>query len=483
MSRRLTPLFAAFFAVLLVALRAHALTTPIAGAVALPANANMLLPFPAGANVRVLSGYSPTGGSSLHADTNAPSKANDYYALDLDYADEANGGKGLPLVAPLAGTVIRAGWATSGWANYGQRVILEHDLGDGHVYHSLYAHMNAIDAAVVEGASVAQGQVLGELGQSCQGALSCGSFSAPHLHFALHRDSTVGGSGTGGSYGGNAVVPEPFDGYEDLVQGMTMISSNGGVVACGDGYCNGGETAASCPADCACATIPAVGRTVDDGEKLCFARSGSPQYWYTTNVGHDGGAYWTHATDAATADDVGTWTLDFEEAGSYRVEAWVEPGFAGSTQAAYVVDANGGPTTVVADQSASTGWLDLGDFGFPQGKSTVALADNTGEPFTDMAVLAFDAIKVTRLDLPATGAGGGGAGGSGPSGSGSGGAGATSGAGGDGVQPDGEVDGCTCSTRAPVDAGGLGRLLALGIVVGLVRRRRARRLAPRVRSW
>jgi hypothetical protein len=483
-SRRLTPLFAAFFAVLLVALRAHALTTPIAGAVALPANANMLLPFPAGANVRVLSGYSPTGGSSLHADTDATSKANDYYALDLDYADEPNGGKGLPLVAPLAGTVIKAGWATSGWANYGQRVILEHDLGDGHVYHSLYAHMNAIDAAIVEGASVAQGQVLGELGQSCQGALSCGSFSAPHLHFALHRDSTVGGSGTGGSYGGNAVVPEPFDGYEDLVQGMTMISSNGGTVVCGDGYCNGGETAASCPADCACATIPAVGRTVDDSEKLCFTRSGSPQYWYTTNVGNDGGAYWTHATDAAAADDVGTWSLDFDETGQYRVEAYVEPGFAGTMQAAYVVGESGGPTTVTVDQSASTGWIALGDHGFSQGKTTISLADNTGEPFSAMAVIAFDAIRVTRLDLPpTTGSGGGGAGGSAAGPSGAGGGDTSSGAGGDGMQPDGEVDGCNCTTSAPAGSGALGRLLAIGIALGLARRSRARRLAARGRSW
>lgn len=93
---------------------------------------------------------------------------------------------------------------------------MEHDLGDGHKYHSLYAHLDSV--TVTEGATVSAGQKLGALGQSCQGALSCASFSTPHLHWVLHRDSLVGGSGTGGSYGGNAAVPEPMDGAENLIR-------------------------------------------------------------------------------------------------------------------------------------------------------------------------------------------------------------------------------------------------------------------------
>ncbi len=465
-------------AILVTALPGRALTDPIAGAVAFPSNVSLLLPFPAGSQIRVLSGYGPSMGSSLHADTNAPAKANDHYALDLDYANEPNGGKGLPVVAPLAGTVVRAGWATSGWANYGQRVILSHDLGDGHVYHSVYAHLNAIDPAIVEGATVAVGQVLGELGQSCQGQLSCGSFSAPHLHWVIHRDSTVGGSGTGGSYGGNAVVPEPLDGYEDLVQGMTLVSSNNGMPECGDGFCNGGETEASCPMDCACAPIPPEGRVVDDGEK-CFARAGSPQYWYTTDQGHDGGAFWTHATDSAEADDVGTWTLDFTEAGEYQLEAYVEPGFGGSQQATYVIGAQGGAQTGLADQSASAGWLELGTFTFAAGPTSVSLADNTGEPFSAMRVLVFDALRLTRIGGPSTtssGAGGGGASGGSTTGSGTGSPSATaSGAGGaDGAEDDGAVSGCDC--RA---AGRQPRREAwwLGVAASFVVARRLRRRA------
>jgi MYXO-CTERM domain-containing protein len=374
--------------------RADALTDPLPGAVASPVP--VPAPFPAGSTIRILSGYSPTGGSSLHADTDACCKANDYYALDLVYDDQPNSGLGLPIVAPFAGEVVRAGWATSGWANYGQRVILRHDLGDGHVYHTLYAHMNAIDPAVVEGGMVAAGQVLGELGQSCQGALSCGSFGTPHLHWAMHRDSTVGGSGTGGSYGGNAVVPEPMSGYEDLVQGMVLEI---GEAVCGDGQCSGGEDNASCPQDCpSCAPIGPAGRTIEEND-LCFVRSGSPQYWYDAAVGSGGALLWTHAVDAAEADDSGRWDLVFEQGGSALVETWIEPGFAGSMQARYVITHAGATEEVVIDQSSGNGWVELGTFDFAAGGGqSVRLDDNTGESFDDQRVLVFDAVRVMPLD-------------------------------------------------------------------------------------
>jgi murein DD-endopeptidase MepM/ murein hydrolase activator NlpD len=444
--------------------RSHALTDPLPGAVPLPSGVNLLLPFPAGSEVLVLSGYGPSMGSSLHADTDATGKANDHYALDLNYANEPNGGKGMPIVAPLPGTVVRAGWATAGWANYGQRIILAHDLGDGHVYHSVYAHLNAIAPEIVEGASVAQGQVLGELGQSCQGELACSSFSTPHLHWVLHRDSAIGGSGTGGSYAGNAVVPEPLDGYEDLVQGMVLTSSNSGMVVCGDGFCNGGETAATCAADCACAPIPPEGRTVDDDERLCFTKTGSPDYWHTTDQGFDGGAVWTHATDAARADNAASWLLDFDDAGDYRIEAYVEPGFAGSTQAAYAVGASSS-ATVVADQAASSGWIDLGVHAFAAGPTTVSLADNTGEPVSQMAVLVFDALRVTRVGGP--GAASTGSGGETGSGAGSGAGGADDGDGG---------EGCACAAGRGASGRWAHALLGAMIALAARARRRGRRL-------
>lgn len=461
--------------VLLFARDARALTAPLPGAVAFPANVQLELPFPAGSKVYVLSGYSRAGGSSLHADTNATSKANDYYALDLTYANEPNAGKGLPITASLSGTVVRAGWATSGWANYGLRVILRHELGDGHVYHTLYAHLDSI--TVTEGATIAQGATLGTLGQSCQGALSCSSFSTPHLHWALHRDSTIGGSGTGGSYGGNAVVPEPISGHEDLAKGQTLTSSNTGTPSCGDGFCSAGENGSDCPADC-CGPIPAAGRIVDDSDP-CFDAGGDPQYLYATNEGHAGGAIWTNATDAASVDNSGTWSLSFDEAGDYAVRVYVEPGFAGTTQAEYVLEHAGSTESIVIDQSASEGWIELGSFAFDAGGSQrLFLGDVTGEPLSAMRTIVFDAVELSRVG--GGGEGGGGEGGAGGDASSVASTGTGTGAGGSGSD-DGEGagdGGCSCrSAGAPAGEAPLAFAAALAAIATLARRRRRSRSA------
>jgi len=381
------------------------LTAPISGAVAFPSDVTLHLPFPAGANIRISSGFSPQGGSSLHGDTDATSKANDYYALDLVYSDEPSGGLGLPVVAPLPGTVVKAGWATSGWANYGQRVILAHDLGDGHVYHSLYAHLNAIDESIVAGATVDAGQVLGELGRSCQGALSCGSFSGPHLHWVIHRDSSVGGSGTGGSYGGNAVVPEPLDGTEDLSQGLVITSTNSLDPVCGDGFCSTGEEGGVCPGDCpVCEPIPAAGGVIDD-DSACFTPGGNPTYWNVASEGYDGALRWTHTTSSDTVDNHGIWALDLVAAGDYLVEVYAAPGYAESELATYVVRHGGETTAVTFDQSAHDGFATLGTFAFAAGgDQSIRLNDNSGEPFSDMTRIAFDAIRLSpAADAPDAG--------------------------------------------------------------------------------
>ncbi|MBI4703628.1 MAG: peptidoglycan DD-metalloendopeptidase family protein [Deltaproteobacteria bacterium] len=483
-------LFGLMLAAATVARPLLAKTPPVAGAVSLPANANLLLPFPAGYKIDVLSGYGPGGGSSLHDGTNAPSKANDYYALDFGYQGEPNHGKGKPVVAPLGGQVIKAGWATAGWANYGLRIILRHDLGDGHTYHSIYAHLNAIDPSIKEGDSVAQGQTLGELGQSCQQQPSCGSFSTPHLHWALHRDSQVGGSGTGGSYGGNAVVPEPLDGAEDIVKGMVISSTNTGKVVCGDGFCNGDETHESCPGDCPiCPPIPPEGRVVDESEPLCFAKFGTPDYWHAESAGHDGSLWWTNCTDDPQPDNYGVWQLGFDEAGAYVLEAYTAAGFAQATKAAYKIAHAGKQDVAPVDQSAVDGWSAVGTYDFaPGGEQSVRLDDNTGEPLGLKRKIAFDAIRLTRVG------GGGGSGGAGTAGAGgepgAGGQGAAPAGGGEpgaggaaGSEPGGAVpnalgdEGCGCALAGRSDArAALARigLLALCLGAAIGRRRRSR---------
>ena len=355
---------------------AFALTQPLPGGVSLPSGATIKLPFEAGVNVHVLSGYGPNAGSSLHDGLAETSKTNDYYGVDFTLPDFPNVGLGQPVLAIAAGQVVKAGWATSGRANYGQRVILKHDFGDGHVYHAIYCHLNAIN--VNEGDTVQGGQQIGELGDSCDGdnkQLSCPWFG-PHLHFALHQDSSIGGSGTGGSYAGHAVVPEPWDGYEDLKQGMDLVSGN--------------ATGPVTP----CQVIGPAGGILDDKGK-CFHKLGTSTYWHEETLGHDGHLWWTNATADANPDDVGRWDVNLEVATKFTVEAYAEPGFATSAKARFVVRHAGAQDTSVVDQSQG-GWVLLGKYDFAAGGDQwVRLEDNTGEALSLKLKVVSDALRFT----------------------------------------------------------------------------------------
>jgi murein DD-endopeptidase MepM/ murein hydrolase activator NlpD len=78
---------------------------------------------------------------------------------------------GTPVRATLAG-VARVVVSTTG---YGLHVVLDHGAG----LSSLYAHLSA--ALVVDGATVAAGEVIGAVGSS-------GNSTGPHLHFEIRRD-------------------------------------------------------------------------------------------------------------------------------------------------------------------------------------------------------------------------------------------------------------------------------------------------------
>jgi hypothetical protein len=368
-----------------------ALTSPISGATPKPAGLELSLPFERGTRVFVTAGYGPQGGSSFHINTNEAGRANDHYALDLTLPDHADGGLGQPVLAMAPGTVLKAGWATEGWSNYGQRVILRHDFSDdGHSYISHYAHLDSI--AVSEGQRVERGQELGRLGGSCQGVIDCPNFG-PHLHVALHQDASVGGSGTGGSYGGRAVVLEPLDGYEDLSAGQTLVSGNAG----------GGDP------DQPCQRIGG-GETILEDTGPCFRRAGPPQYWHDEGQGHGGHSVWTYTISDPDPDNSARWELYFEQGGEVEVEAYIPAAWGQSRQAKYLVRHEGRQEEVVRDQrSAPDGWLSLGSFRFAQGGDQwVSLADNTGEPYVsanDNTKIAFDALRLRPTTACACGPG------------------------------------------------------------------------------
>lgn len=80
---------------------------------------------------------------------------------------------GAPVRAAAAGQVLYAGWM----GGYGNLVVLDHGGGLA----TAYAHLSSI--AVSEGATVAQGQVIGAVG-------STGHSFGPHLHFEVRVGGT-----------------------------------------------------------------------------------------------------------------------------------------------------------------------------------------------------------------------------------------------------------------------------------------------------
>jgi len=381
MTRAVLPMVCAVGLIVALARPGWALTTPEPGAVPLPAGFDIRLPFTAGETCYVSSGYGPAGGSTLHDGTDDLWTANDYYALDFIMPQHANNGLGQPVLSVASGEVVKAGWATDGWANYGLRVIIRHDFNaDGHTYYSVYAHLNAI--YVSEGQLVGQGEHLGDLGDSCDGdnqELSCPWFGA-HLHWVMHQDSTIGGTGTGGSYGGHAVVPELYDGYEDIAPGQTLTSDNSGQ-----------------PPQ-PCHVIQPV-ETILEDDGPCFQRFGPVSYWHDESVGHGAHSVWTYTIDAAVPDNWVRWNLHFAQAGSYEVWAYVPGPFGQSVQAPYTVRHVAAEDGAIRDQTSSPDdWLSLGTFDFAAGGDQwVSLADNTGEPYTGTTgtTIVFDALRIT----------------------------------------------------------------------------------------
>ena len=79
--------------------------------------------------------------------------------------------EGTPILASEAGSVVFAGWDTTG---YGNCVIIQHPDGNA----TLYAHLKAITVRL--GQKVERSQVIGYSG-------STGNSTGPHLHFEARR--------------------------------------------------------------------------------------------------------------------------------------------------------------------------------------------------------------------------------------------------------------------------------------------------------
>ena len=166
---------------------------------------------------------------------------------------------------------------------------------------------------------------------------------------------------------------------------------------CGDGYCNGGEDHSTCPGDCPiCEPVPAQGRIVDETD-ICFEMGGDPQYWREESGGYGDSLMWTYAVSSQFYN-YGIWHLSFEQAGTYRVEAYTPAPWSESEHAKYQVHHDGGTTVSEVDQSAVNGWNTVGEFYFAAGDNQwVRLEDLTGESSSSDTMVVVDAIRIVPV--------------------------------------------------------------------------------------
>src|SRR5262249_50073814 len=81
-----------------------------------------------------------------------------------------------------------------------------------------------------------------------------------------------------------------------------------------------------------CQLIGAEGGVLDDAGP-CLALYGPPATWRTvTNDGYEDQLHWTNAWVSDSPGNWARWTLEFAEAGSYRVEMYLTPAYAKSLQ-------------------------------------------------------------------------------------------------------------------------------------------------------
>jgi hypothetical protein len=217
-----------------------------------------------------------------------------------------------------------------------------------------------------------------------------------------------------------------------------------------------------------CANVPADGRVLEETD-TCFTKGGPLPYWRVGIGGENNLHVWTGTTAEPEAVNFVEWQLYFDEPGEYLLELSLVGGT--SKQAGYIVEHAGISETVVVDQAAANGYVELGTFAFEAGDSVqrVYLADNTGEEGGERIVA--DALRVTRADggTPPPGIdpegedGDGTTGGSSPEGG-------ASGGGGDGDTKDDE--GCSAAPGTSGSAPSLVLAIMVGVAASRARRRR-----------
>jgi murein DD-endopeptidase MepM/ murein hydrolase activator NlpD len=103
-----------------------------------------------------------------------------------------------PIYACAPGTVYQV-FLDDGKHNYGNHVRISHELADGRVYKTIYAHLSYILVQV--GQIIRQGQTIGLTG-------STGNSTGPHLHLTLKKQGASAAGET--SFPRDIIDPAPF---------------------------------------------------------------------------------------------------------------------------------------------------------------------------------------------------------------------------------------------------------------------------------
>jgi len=226
---------------------------------------------------------------------------------------------------------------------------------------------------------------------------TCPSLPTAWSAWQLWQNSATG---TVSGIGAGSVDLDVFNG-----DAAALSAASTPVSVCVDGICAGDETSTSCSQDCpSCREVPSLGRVVDDRD-ACFTPGGDLRWQrFVVGSGYDARYVWTRTWVTAQTLNYGLWLLPFAEAGSYRVEAFVEAGAGDWAAVPYLVRHRGVTDVVVVDQVDAAGWVLVGDFDFDAGAGQwVRLDDAVATAASAGYMLVFDALRLTRLDPPAPG--------------------------------------------------------------------------------
>ena len=146
-----------------------------------------------------------------------------------------------------------------------------------------------------------------------------------------------------------------------------------------------------------CQSLPNEGGLIED-DSSCFHAFGPEAYWRVENAGHGGSLHWTNASTAARPSNWAWWQIFLDEAGTYEVEFWAEPGYAVFANTRYEIRHAGQSDSVFVDQQSDVGWRSLGRFDFASGgQQWVAIYDDTPDDIATGQHIAADAIRLRRI--------------------------------------------------------------------------------------